>query len=227
MIDVRRVGQPRFLTVDEVMFIHHRSLAAYGGREGVREAGLVDSAVAQARAGFGGAFSHAFPFEMAAAYAFHIAMNHPFIDGNKRTAFGSMEVFLFENGYELTLADELGAGLILEIIEQHRSKEWIAEQLAANTRPRTTLELRDFFATMSISDFDPWAASAGGGPQSAIELLATTNEAIQHIPLLGTLVVRMLEHREAGRMTESNELAAQCMALIAMFRAAENAGYEW
>ncbi|MDQ7012628.1 MAG: Fic family protein [Planctomycetota bacterium] len=62
------------------------AVAQYGGDPGLRDRGLLESALAQPRQAFGGEFAHTYPFGMAAAYAFHIAKNHPFIDGNKRAA---------------------------------------------------------------------------------------------------------------------------------------------
>lgn len=74
-----------FLHLDDVVAIHLDQIERYGGEAGIRDAGLLESAVAQARATFGGEFLHADLFQMAAAYLFHIAKNHPFVDGNKRT----------------------------------------------------------------------------------------------------------------------------------------------
>ncbi|MDR3622676.1 MAG: type II toxin-antitoxin system death-on-curing family toxin [Paludisphaera borealis] len=106
---------PVFLDVDDVIQIHTIQLEEFGGSEGVRDAGLLDSATAQPAATFGGAFLHADLFEMAAAYLFHIVKNHPFIDGNKRTGLAAAAVFLRLNGlivdesfndrlFEMTLA---------------------------------------------------------------------------------------------------------------------------
>lgn len=65
----------------------------YGGTVELRDAGLLESSIEQPRATFGGQFLHAYPFEMAAAYLFHIVNNHPFVDGNKRT--GTVASFVF------------------------------------------------------------------------------------------------------------------------------------
>src|SRR5207249_5785917 len=74
-----------FLTVDQVLSIHARVLAEYGGGDGVRDIGLLDSAVAMPAAAFGGQHLHDGIPAMAAAYLFHICKNHAFVDGNKRT----------------------------------------------------------------------------------------------------------------------------------------------
>ena len=104
---------PLFLEVDDVLEIHATQLEVYGGMEGLRDRGLLESAVAQPQSSFGGKFAHDGLFAMAAAYLFHIVKNHPFLDGNKRTGTLAAIVFLDVNGividhpsddlYELTM----------------------------------------------------------------------------------------------------------------------------
>lgn len=90
-----------FLTVDEVLALHATQLARYGGQAGVRDAGMLASAVAVPQASFDGAFLHDDRFAMAAAYAFHIAENQPFVDGNKRTGLMAALVFLALHGIKV------------------------------------------------------------------------------------------------------------------------------
>lgn len=92
---------PIFLDVGDVLAIHRRGLDRFGGSDGVREPKLLDSAVAQPRATFGGAFLHEDLFQMAAAYLFHLVKNHPFVDGNKRAGLGAALVFLDLNGHPI------------------------------------------------------------------------------------------------------------------------------
>ena len=92
---------PIFLTLAEILGFHDEMIRDFGGSPGIRDLGLAESAVAMPQAGAGREFFHAFPFEMAAAYAYHIAQNHPFVDGNKRTAFASALTFLELNGYHV------------------------------------------------------------------------------------------------------------------------------
>ena len=84
----------RFLSVEDVIELHEMQLESYGGATGLRDQGLLESAVMMAQASFAGEYVHKDIFEMAAAYAFHIAENQPFVDGNKRTALASALVFL-------------------------------------------------------------------------------------------------------------------------------------
>ncbi|MGD0886903.1 MAG: type II toxin-antitoxin system death-on-curing family toxin [Thermodesulfovibrionales bacterium] len=87
-----------FLTLAEVIEIHADQIERYGGGSGIRDINLLSSAVAIPYASFQDQFLHADLFEMAAAYAFHICQNHPFVDGNKRTALATALVFLELNG---------------------------------------------------------------------------------------------------------------------------------
>ncbi len=90
--------EPYFLTLAEVIEIHKNQLELYGGNDGVRDIHLLQSALAQPESSFGGVWPHPDLYEMAATYAFHLSQNHPFIDGNKRTALSSGLVFLEING---------------------------------------------------------------------------------------------------------------------------------
>ena len=86
-------------TVKAVKAIHREVLQAHGGSAGIRDEGLLDSAVAAPQATMMGKPMFREPVEVAAAYLFYLCRNHPFIDGNKRTALATCLVFLSENGY--------------------------------------------------------------------------------------------------------------------------------
>ncbi|MGE5398540.1 MAG: type II toxin-antitoxin system death-on-curing family toxin [Chitinophagales bacterium] len=105
---------PRFLTLAEVVEIHKDQIERYGGHLGVRDYGLLGSAVAAPAMTFDGNYLYKDLFEMAVTYVFHICQNHPFFDGNKRTALASGLVFLELNG--ITIIDENGI-LYLAVLE--------------------------------------------------------------------------------------------------------------
>jgi death-on-curing protein len=90
------VSEPVFLTLNEVLQIHTRSLVEHGGTEGIRDLGLVESALGSAKNTFH--YGHGDLFDIAASYAFHLAESQAFLDGNKRTAVASAMVFLALNG---------------------------------------------------------------------------------------------------------------------------------
>jgi death-on-curing protein len=107
------VIDPLFLTLDEVLGIHADQIRRYGGRPGLRDLGLLQSALAMPETTFGGEFLHGTVFEMAAAYLFHLARKHPFVDGNKRTALMSALVFLGLNGQRL----DAESGALYELVD--------------------------------------------------------------------------------------------------------------
>lgn len=104
-----------FLTVEDVLAVHRRVIEEFGGDTGLRDRGLLESAVAMPRSTFGGQELHADLAEQAAAYFFHLCANHPFVDGNKRVAVAAAELFLLINDHELVADDdsvvELAMGL--------------------------------------------------------------------------------------------------------------------
>ena len=95
-----------FLTLEEVLALHDDAIAFAGGETGVLSMDMLESAIAQPEAGFGGQWANPFPFGMAAAYAFHLSRNHAFVDGNKRVGLSAAVAFLFMNGWELVDPDE-------------------------------------------------------------------------------------------------------------------------
>lgn len=97
-----------FLNSDQVLKVHRSLIERYGGSDGIRDVGLLESAIAQPQPMFGGAFLHSDILEMAAAYLFHLVRNHPFIDGNKRIGAAAAIVF-FALKDVLLEADENGS----------------------------------------------------------------------------------------------------------------------
>lgn len=96
----------RFLSKENVLKIHAHQVNTYGGQHGLRDENLLDSALATPQMTFGGEFLHKTIEEMAAAYMFHLTMNHPFLDGNKRIGTATALVFLKANGYKFTAPEE-------------------------------------------------------------------------------------------------------------------------
>lgn len=97
-----------FLSLDEVLALHADQIARYGGRPGIRDVGLLQSALSVPRATLGGQFLHGSLHEMAAAYLFHLVRDHPFIDGNKRVELAALLGFLGLNSHWLDAdAEEL------------------------------------------------------------------------------------------------------------------------
>ena len=113
--------------------IHHDQIERYGGGPGIRDLGLLQSALAMPAAGFGGRYLLTNFFEMAAAYLFHIAQNHPFLDGNKRTGAVASLVFLSLNGVEVETDEEEFANTVLGVAEGELDKAAVAEFYRRNS----------------------------------------------------------------------------------------------
>ena len=120
--------KPRFLTMGEVLLILQDQIRRYGGAYGVRNIDLLSSALAMPSASFEGKFLHNGVYDQAAAYAFHICQNHPFIDGNKRTALATALVFLSLNGVEIDDPNEALYELMMNVSGKGTGKAEIASE---------------------------------------------------------------------------------------------------
>lgn len=126
---------PLFLNWDEVLAQHAEQLRRYGGTAGLRDEGLLRSALAQPEAGFGGQWLHTDLSSMAAAYAFHLAQNHPFVDGNKRVGASCALLFLALNGQRLAAPAGTLANIILAVASGTAGKDELAAWLRAHLKP--------------------------------------------------------------------------------------------
>lgn len=111
-----------FLELDEVLAIHAESIRRFGGATGLRDAALLESALAMPRATMFGELLHPTLHEQAAAYLFHLVKNHPFVDGNKRVGLGVALTFLGMNSIWVEATNDELVGLVLGIIEGSVSK---------------------------------------------------------------------------------------------------------
>ncbi len=113
-------------------------MADQGSDSSVRDMGLLQSALAMPSQQFNGVFLHPDIPTMAAAYAFHICTNHPFVDGNKRAALAAMLAFATENGHELAAEPSEVESVILELAEGRMKKErligWAIANMPVQTR---------------------------------------------------------------------------------------------
>lgn len=123
-----------WLTLDVVLAIHDEQLAEHGGGEGMRDLGLVESALARPR----NLIAYGDPDlpALAAALGFGLARNHPFVDGNKRTAFVAVETFLLLNGLLLTAGDAECVVATEDLAAGDLPEEGFAAWLRDNVSPR-------------------------------------------------------------------------------------------
>jgi death-on-curing protein len=125
--------EPGWLDKDFVLWLHERAIERTGGSQGVRDEALLDSALSRPKNAYH--YQNADIFNLAAIYAEGISSNHPFIDGNKRTAFAAAGMFLEDNGYRLeSERDNEQEILFLRLAEGKVSREELAEWYRKNTQ---------------------------------------------------------------------------------------------
>lgn len=126
----------KYLTVQQVLAIHGLMINRYGGSHGIRDIGLVESAVARPQATFGGNDLYPGFFDKAGALLQSLLKNHPFVDGNKRTALTAAAIFLKINGYELENAHKEEVEFALEVDDKHLEVAQIASWLKGHCKKK-------------------------------------------------------------------------------------------
>ncbi len=124
----------RWVDQRALLLLHSESLAEHGGSAGLRDDGLLDSALARPLNLV--AYREPDFADLAASYAFGLAKNHPLVDGNKRAAFLSAGLFLALNGFRLTASQVDATQAVLALAGSEISEEAFARWLRANTAPR-------------------------------------------------------------------------------------------
>lgn len=124
----------RYLTVQEVLFIHDYVILETGGSHGVHSLGLLESAVARPQASYDGKDLYADLFTKAAALLESLARNHAFVDGNKRTAISATDSFLFANGWELDTENGELEDYVVSVVVEHPSTKSIAQWIQDRSR---------------------------------------------------------------------------------------------
>jgi death-on-curing protein len=123
----------RFVPEQIVPRLQADLIQRYGGRRGLRDPGLLASALAQPKSTAGGRYLHRTVFDKAAAYGYHLARNHPFVDGNKRIAFVVMDIFLQMNGWQIDAPEKEVYKTVSALAAGHTSKAALAKWLKANS----------------------------------------------------------------------------------------------
>jgi death-on-curing protein len=126
--------EPKWLPHAAVLAIHERQLAEHGGATGIRDQGLLDSAFDRAQNKF--AYGTPDLFELAAAYAFGVAKNHPFVDGNKRTALVAPFTFLRLNGYRMPTTQVENASIFMKLAAGEITEDELAAWFRKNAMRR-------------------------------------------------------------------------------------------
>ncbi|BBC24584.1 death-on-curing family protein [Pseudanabaena sp. ABRG5-3] len=126
----------RYLTIIEVLALHGQVIGQSGGKDGIRDLGLLESAIAQPMMTFGGIDLYVSIVDKAVALGFSLIMNHPFVDGNKRTGHAAMEVFLVLNGLEIVASVEEQERVILSVAAGDSGREVFLDWLQVHVRGR-------------------------------------------------------------------------------------------
>ena len=127
------MDEPRWLLDEVVTAIHKRQLAEHGGLDGVRDPGMLSSPLARPKNVF--VYSQPKPdlAALAAAYAFGISKNHPFVDGNKRVGYAAMETFLIVNGFEIEAGvvdqEQIILGVASGTIDRASFTDWVSRRM--------------------------------------------------------------------------------------------------
>jgi death-on-curing protein len=127
----------RYLTLGEVVALHRAIIESTGGATGVRDLAALESSLAQPRATFGGSDLHATLAGKGAALGYSLALNHPFLDGNKRVAHAAMEVFLNLNGLGLAADVDEQERLMLDVAAGRSSRQNLESWLDRHIKPAT------------------------------------------------------------------------------------------
>ncbi len=125
-----------FLSVEGVLKIHLQVIHQFGGDPGLRDRGLLASAVAMPQASFDGKDLHGSLVEKAAAYHFHLCTHHPFLDGNKRVAVVAAELFLWINGHQLPATDAEIEKLTMGVASGQLPKDHVSEFFATHVKKK-------------------------------------------------------------------------------------------
>ncbi len=125
----------RYLTIDEILDVHRWVLQEFGGLTGIRDRGLLESALAAPQATFGGVEFHPSVIDKAAALAFSLVKNHAFVDGNKRVGFAAMDIFLRLHDLRVVCTSAEGETAFLALADGSMTRDQLTEWISAHCIP--------------------------------------------------------------------------------------------
>lgn len=123
----------RYLYPNQILFLHQKILEHSGGSPGVRDQGLLESAIYRPQATFGGEDLYPSLVSKVAALTYSLVKNHPFVDGNKRTAYEAMRLTLLLNGYDILATEQEKFNVMMRLAESHLNEDsfalWLQEHI--------------------------------------------------------------------------------------------------
>jgi death-on-curing protein len=221
---------PRFLSADDVLTLHAIAIEDQGGDASIRDRGLLESAIATPAQQFEGKYLHEDIPAMAAAYAFHICKNHPFVDGNKRAATAAMIAFLSDNGWSFDATADEAEPVILGLAAGSLDKSTFTDWARQHMHEKPKMELREFFAKLKAQDIAEClkAGLLHDNPELAHKERFDTNmEAAQAIPAIHEANLGAMHLEETGNQEGATILRSQSQLLTVIYRIAQDMGYEW
>lgn len=167
---------------------------------------------------------------MAAAYAFHVCGNHPFVDGNKRAAVAAMIAFLSDNGWSFTATADEAEPVILQLASGALDKPTFTEWVRSHVREKLRIELRDFFSRLSYQRVFAFIESAMLHEHPGLaqkERFDSMIEAARSISAILEATAGASAAEENGKLESAQNLRSQAILLTAIYRIAQGMGYEW
>ncbi|MEK6674043.1 MAG: type II toxin-antitoxin system death-on-curing family toxin [Planctomycetota bacterium] len=219
----------RFLSVDDVLTLHAIAIEDQGGDPSLRDRGLLESAVAMPMQQFGGSYLHADIPAMAVAYAFHICMNHAFVDGNKRAATAAMIAFLSDNGWSFDAKPDEAEPVVRKLASGELDKAIFTDWARLHMHEKPKMELRDYFNRIDAHEFTKRLLSLLPGETGAKpdEFIQRVREATTAMPFLSDLARQQGEAKQAGDLAAWREVTMLAVGMMTLYVIAEDMGYEW
>jgi len=220
---------PRFLSIDDILTLHAIAIEDQGGDASIRDRALLESAIAIPAQQFGGVYLHPDIPEMAAAYAFHICMNHPFVDGNKRAGTAAMIAFLSDNGWRFDASPDEAEREIVKLAAGACDKSTFTEWARKQMHEKPQMELREFFRDLNPKAFTDrllgLLPALTGATQGEFDQRA--HEAVVAMPILRDLAYAQKECDEKGLAQNSDRIMMLFVGFVTLHAIAEDMGYEW
>jgi len=228
-IEDRSHRSPRFLAVDDILKLHAIAIGDQDGDSSIRDRSMLDSATAMPAQQFDGRYLHVDIPAMAAAYAFHLCQNHPFVDGNKRTAALSMIAFLSDNGWSFDAPTDDAEEAFLQLASGQLGKSEFTDWSREHMREKPRMELRDFFAQVEPAQFTERFLSLLPGQTHADpkEFAQRVNEVMPVMPLMQELARQQEEADRKGDKHGWDRLTMLAVGMLTLHALAEDMGYEW
>jgi death-on-curing protein len=220
---------PKFLSVEDVLTLHAIAIANQGGDPSIRDRGALESAVATPAQQFGGQYLHDDIPAMASAYAFHICMNHPFLDGNKRAGTAAMIAFLSDNGWSFDATADEAEPVILQLAAGSLDKPAFTDWARKHLHEKPKLELREFFSRIDPIEFTErfhslLPSETQSNPQ---EFAQRAEEAATTMPFLLDLGRQQREATQSGDQQWKDRITFLAVGMLTLHALAEDMGYEW